>query len=350
MSVKTEELSVPGYERVVYGHCPTTGLRSIIAIHNTQLGPSCGGVRVLPYLTREDALDDVLRLSRGMSYKSALAGIGFGGGKSVIILDPNLKTPELFSAMGDFVASLNGKYIAAKDMNIDNQDLLQMKTRTPHVLGIEGVPGSSGDPSPVTARGLFRALEASIEHLTGSKNLKGLKVAIQGLGHVGYRFAEMAREAGADLVVADIDTNAVEKAIRMLGAKAVSPTAIIKEACDVFSPNARGAILNAETIPQLKCRAVVGAANNQLKTPEDGQRLWERKILYAPDFAVNAGGIINIFIEYENGSYDLKKALAKTDGIYTALTEIFERSKRLGKPAYIVADELAEERMRAGAH
>lgn len=348
MSVKTEVLTVPGYEKVVYRHDPAAGLSAFIAIHNTALGPACGGVRLLPYASKEEALEDVLRLSKGMSYKSALAGIGFGGGKSVIIADPTKKTAAMFHAMGEFVQSLGGAYIAAKDMNISNEDLLQIKTRSPHVIGIEGVPGSSGDPSPVTARGLFRALEATVEHLTGGKSLKGLKIALQGLGHVGYTFAEMAREAGAELAVTDIDSNVVEKAVRHLGAKPVSPMKIHEEPCDIFSPCARGAILNVDSIPQLKCRAVVGAANNQLATPQDGQRLWERKIVYAPDFAVNSGGIINIFIEFENGTYDLKKALAKTDGIYDAMKEIFERSKRLGKAPYVVADELAEERMRAG--
>ncbi len=348
MGVKTEELKVKGYERVVHRQCSSSGLNALIAIHSTALGPSCGGVRLLPYATHEEALQDVLRLARGMSYKSALAGIGFGGGKSVIVRDPAQKNKDLFHAMGEFVESLGGKYIAAKDMNISTEDLLRVRERTSHVLGIEGLPGSSGDPSPVTARGLFRALEATLEHLTGSHRMNGLRIALQGLGHVGFRLAEMAREAGAELIVTDIDKVAVEKAVKQLGAKAVAADAIYEVPCDIFSPCARGAVLNSETIPKLKCRAVVGAANNQLATEEDGFRLWNRGILYAPDFAVNAGGIINIFIEFENGTYDPKKALAKTDGIFTALKEIFERSKQSNRPAFLVADELAEERLSGG--
>lgn len=345
MALKIEDWKTDGYERVTYGEDAEAGLKAIVAIHNTTLGPSCGGIRLLPYATREEGLRDVLRLSKGMSYKSALAGIGFGGGKAVMFADPAKKSAEMMRAMGEFIDKLGGRYIAAKDMNVSSQDLLHVKERTKHVLGIEGVPGSSGDPSPVTARGLFRALEATVEHVTGSRNLAGMRVAIQGVGHVGYAYAEMLHEVGAKLWVSDIDADAVKKASSKLGATAVALEDIYDAGCDIFSPCARGAILNSKTIPRLQCRAVVGAANNQLAEPEDGFRLHERGILYAPDYAVNSGGIINIFIEYERGKYDEKAALKKTDNIYTAMKEIFRRAQDQARPAVLVADELAEERL-----
>ncbi len=346
MQLKTRELKVDGYEKVVACEEASTGLNAIIAIHNSNLGPACGGVRLLPYSTFNEATDDVLRLSKGMSYKSSLAGIGFGGGKSVIILDPTKKSKPIFEAFGEFVQSLNGLYIAAKDMNIDSDDLRIVKTKTKHVLGIEGDKGSGGDPSPVTARGAFQAFKATAEEVFGSQNLKGLKLAIQGIGHVGYAFAELAKQAGCELTVTDISETQLKKAEKELGAKVVGPDEIYQVACDVFSPNARGAILNEKTIPQLKCKAVCGSANNQLLTPQNGMQLFERGILYAPDYAVNAGGIINIFSEYEG--YDQKRAFAMADKIYGTMKEIFKRSKLQKKAPFIIADELAEERIYGG--
>jgi leucine dehydrogenase len=247
--------------------------------------------------------------------------------------------------MGEFIDKLGGKYIAAKDMNITSEDLIQVQQRTRHVLGITGVPGSSGDPSPMTAHGLFRALEATVEHQTGKRSLSGLKVAVQGLGHVGYRYAEIIREAGAQLWVTDLNDAVVQKAKTELGATPVPMDAIYDQKVDVFSPCARGAVLNSKTIPRLHCRAVCGAANNQLATEEDGQRLHDRGILYAPDYAVNSGGIINIFIEYAHRGYDEAKALAKTDEIYPTMKEIFRRSQSQKLPPSEVADQLAEERL-----
>lgn len=348
MSAKREELTVPGYEKVVAYDDPGTGLKAIVAIHNTALGPACGGIRMLAYPTREDALKDVLRLARGMSYKSSLAGIGFGGGKSVIIGDPARKTPELFRQFGEFVNTFDGRYIAAQDMNITSRDLAEVRKTSPHVLGIEGMPGSSGDPSPVTARGVFRALEATAEKLTGKRSLQGVRVALQGVGSVGFRLAELARGAGAELWVADVDAAAVRRAQEKLDAHPVALEALYDLECEIFSPNARGAILSESTIPRLRCRAVVGAANNQLATEADGMRLHERGILYAPDYAVNAGGIINIFVESEGEGYDQARAFQKADGVYDTLKEIFRRAEAERVAPFIIADKLAEERMRAG--
>lgn len=343
MALKIQETKEQGFEKVLIAENPNAGLSAIIAIHNTNLGPACGGIRMLPYASQSEALQDVLRLAKGMSYKSALAGINFGGGKSVIIGDPSKKSEGLFHAFGEFVETLKGKYIAAKDMNITSPDLALVKQKCRHVLGVEGEPGTSGDPSPVTAFGVFRALEATLEFLTGSKKMNGLRVAIQGIGHVGYSLAEHIKKAGGEIWVTDTNPKAVEKAQKELGAKFVSLEEIYELDCDIFAPCARGAVLNELTIPKLKVKAVVGAANNQLATTQDGIRIHERKIIYAPDYAVNSGGIINIFIE--SGGYDPNRALKKTDEIYRTMKEVFERSKKTGKPTFEVADQLAEERL-----
>ena len=345
MALKQEKLTQPGYENVVYAEDADAGLRAIVAVHNTNLGPACGGIRLLPYPTRDEALEDVLRLSRGMSYKSSLAGIQFGGGKSVIIADPAKKTPALMQAFGRFVDTFGGGYICAKDMNITSDDLKEVAKVTKHVLGIDGVPGSSGDPSPVTAHGMFRALEATVESMTGSRSLKGIRVAFQGIGYVGYTYAKLARQAGATLLVTDTNPEAVQRATKELGAEAVALDAIYDVDADVFAPCARGAILNRDTIPRLKMKAICGAANNQLAEPQDGYRLYERGILYAPDYAVNSGGIINVFYERVPGGYDHAKAIRHADGIFDTMKEIFARSKKQGEPPFVVADQLAEERM-----
>lgn len=345
MALKLEDIQVPEYERVVRCTESTTGMSALVAIHNTNLGPACGGIRMLNYRNQDEAMYDVLRLSKGMSYKSALAGIGFGGGKSVLIGDPAKKTPALFHAFGEAVDKLGGRYIAAKDMNISTADLIETQKKTRHVLGMDGVPGSSGDPSPMTAHGVLRALEATVERIAGTKKLAGVKIAIQGIGNVGYGVAKLVRERGAEIWVSDINQPALEQARKELQAHVVPNEAIFDVACDIFSPNARGAILDEKTIPRLKCKAVVGAANNQLVSAKDGFRLHERGILYAPDYAVNSGGIVNIFIEFENGSYDEAKALKKTDGVYDTIKLIFQRAKEKNTAPFVVADELAEERL-----
>ena len=347
MALTLEELKAPGYEQVVYATDPTVGLQAIVAIHNTNRGPSCGGTRMLPYASKAEATKDVLNLSKGMSYKSALAGIGFGGGKSVIILDPQKKTDALFHAFGEFVDTFQGRYIAAKDMNVSSKDLMTIKTRTKHVLGIEGEKGSSGDPSPVTARGNFRALEATVEHLTGSRDLLGIKVAIQGIGYVGFDYAEKIVDAGGQIWVHDINEAAMRKAQQQLGAHIVSEDGIYDLDVDVFSPCARGGILNSQTIERLKCKAIAGCANNQLATSQDGFRLHERGILYAPDYAINSGGIINIFVELDG--YDQNRALKMADDIYDTAKEIFRRAKEAKTAPFVIADKLAEERLRERA-
>lgn len=342
--LRIEDLKIKGYEKVWVGTDPAVGLTAIIAIHNTYRGPACGGVRVLEYNSRQEAVEDVLRLAKAMSYKSSLANIGFGGGKSVVICNPQKKNKALFKAFGEMVSRLDGEYIAAKDMNIEKEDLLTIKSCTPHVLGIEGEKGSSGDPSSVTARGVYRALEATLENILNSSSVKGVHVAIQGIGHVGFLLAKQLVENGAEVSITDINLQAVERAKKELKIKAVPLDAIYDVDCEVFSPCARGAVLNNQTIPRLKCRAVVGAANNQLATPEDAERLHNRNILYAPDYAANAGGVINIFAEYK-GRYQATEALKMADNIYHTLQEIFRRAKASGQNPTRIADQLAEERM-----
>lgn len=342
--LRIENIPVPGYERVMYCESASSPLKAIISVHSLFRGPACGGIRMLPYGSRDEALEDVLRLSKGMSYKSALAGVGFGGGKSVIIGDPKLKSPALFKDFAEFVNHFDGSYISAKDMNITSEDLKLVKAHTRWVLGIDGEPGSGGDPSPVTARGIIRALEATWETLKGTRDLKGIKVAIQGLGYVGYPVAEHIVKSGGQIWVTDIDDKAVRRAVSELGAKAVGLDAIYDVECDVFSPSARGAVLNEKTIPRLRCKAIVGCANNQLKEPEDGWRVHRRGILYAPDYAANSGGIINVFVEFEG--YREQRAMQMADSIYDTMKEIFLRSKQTGQPTFIVADTLAEERLR----
>ncbi len=345
MALKTEKMKVDGYETVLLGEDSSVGLRAIIAIHSTKLGPSCGGIRLLPYRSRAEALEDVLRLAKGMSYKSSVAGLGFGGGKSVIIGDPKKTTPQLFHRFGELVGALKGQYLAAKDMNVTNQDLLEVKETCPHVLGLDGVPGSSGDPSPITASGCFEGLRAAWEFATGSTSLRGVTVAIQGLGHVGWDYARRIREAEGKLIVSDINEAVLTRAKNEMAATVCDNAAIYDVACDVFAPCARGGILNQDTISRLKCRAIVGCANNQLSTPEDGMRLWNRKILYAPDYVVNAGGIINIFVEYEG--YNRARAIERAEGIYGTLKTILIRSEREKTPPFLIADTIAEERLNA---
>lgn len=346
MELIQERLDIPGYEKVVYGSVPEAGLEAIISVHSLALGPACGGCRLLPYTSRDEALEDVLRLSRGMSYKSALAGNRFGGGKSVILCDPAKKTPKLFEAMGKFVDTFGGDYITAKDMNVDSDDLRTLKKNTRHALGIDGEVGSSGDPSPVTARGVFRSMEAAWNALHGTRSLEGVTVAIQGVGYVGRPLAEWVKGAGAKLVVTDVDQEALQWARTHLEAEVVGLDQIYDVDCQIFAPCARGAVLNSETLPRLRCEAVVGAANNQLATPDIGHELHGKGILYVPDYAVNAGGIINVFVEYEG--YDEGRALRQADGIYDTISEILQRAKTDGEPPFILADRIAEERMAKG--
>ncbi|WP_138379708.1 Glu/Leu/Phe/Val dehydrogenase dimerization domain-containing protein [Luteithermobacter gelatinilyticus] len=332
-----------GHEKVVYLHDKESGLKAIIAVHDTSLGPAAGGCRMWPYENEMDALTDALRLSRGMSYKNAVAGLKLGGGKSVIIADPHKdKNEQLFRAFGRFVDSLNGTYISAEDVGISVEDMEIVAKETRHVIGLQSSENASGDPSPFTARGTYLGIKAAVKHKLGQDDLKGLTVAVQGVGHVGYHLCKHLDEAGAHLIVSDIHQPSLDRVVQEFGAKVVSVAEIMSVACDVLAPCALGAVLNDATIPALRTPIVAGAANNQLARDEHGQMLHDKGILYAPDYVINAGGIINVSAE-ARGKYDVNWVNDKVDNIYTTLGTIFERSDKEGRPTNVIADELAEE-------
>lgn len=332
-----------GHEQVVFGYDKVSGLKTIIAIHDTTLGPALGGLRIWPYKSEEEALFDVLRLSRGMTYKNSAMGLNFGGGKSVIIADPAKdKTEELFRAFGRFVESLGGRYITAEDVGCAAEDMELIRKETAHVCGL---PTTSGNPSTVTAFGVFRAMMAAAKHAFGSDDLAGKRVAVQGAGNVGLSLIERLLEAGATVYVSDIFPEKVAKAVK-LGAHAVDGDKIYDQDCDIFAPCALGAILNDDTIPRLKCKVVCGSANNQLLEPRHGKALGERGILYAPDFIANGGGVINVAEELAPGGYNHERAIAKAAKIYDILTRVFALAEERNIEPHEAADFMAEERIR----
>lgn len=329
------------HEQVVFASEPKSGLKAIIAVHNTNLGPAMGGCRMWNYADESAAINDVLRLSRGMTYKNAVAGLPIGGGKSVIIGNPKTdKTPALFEALGEALERLGGRYVTAEDVGTSPADMAYVASRTKFVAGL----GDSGDPSPFTALGCFVGAQAAVKYQLKRDDMEGLVVAVQGLGHVGYDYARRLHEAGARLVVADIDTASVERARAEFGAQVVSVDAIYDVEADIYAPCALGATLNTMTLPRLKAKIVAGAANNQLATADIGEQLRQRGILYAPDFVINAGGIIKVCYEY------LNKPQADVDAhvrqISATLGEIFERSAREGLSTSVEADRVAEARFK----
>jgi leucine dehydrogenase len=333
------------HEEVVFAGDPNSGLRAIIAIHSTALGPALGGTRLFPYPSEEDALSDVLRLSRGMSLKAAASGLDLGGGKAVIIGDPKtVKSERLWRAYGQFVESLGGRYITAEDVGTTTADMELIRRETRWSFGTPLSEGGSGDPSPSTARGLIAALRAVAMRLRGDRELAGLRVAIQGVGKVGYAYAGLLTEARAEVIVADIDEPAAERAVRDLGVKAVPFEEILGVDCDVLSPCALGGGINADTIPQLSCSAILGSANNQLETDEDANRLAELGILYAPDFVVNAGGLINVSQELRG--YTEAGANHRIDAIEQATLTILDLADRDDMTPNRAAISVAETRIR----
>ncbi len=337
-----------GHEQLAFFQDAATGLKAIIGIHDTTLGPALGGARMYPYEREEDAILDVLRLSEGMSYKSAMAGLRLGGGKCVIIGDPRKdKTPELFQALGRMVNKLGGRYITAEDVGTTVADLVEARKNTPYVAGMPAEMGGGGDPSPVTALGVLRGMEACAMHVWGSPNLRDKKIAIQGLGKVGYALAEMLAERGALLVVTDINQQALADARREFGAEVVGLDAIYSVESDIYAPCALGATLNGTTIPQLKSRIVAGSANNQLKEPRHGAMLRERGILYAPDYVINAGGVINVASELMEGGYQFDVARQQVMDIYHNVMAVIERAEAEGITTAQAADREAKHRIAA---
>ena len=342
------EIQVDGYEKVVRCQDPESGLHALIAIHDTTLGPALGGMRMWPYASEDEALFDVLRLSRGMTYKSAVAETGLGGGKSVILGDPKTaKSEALFLAMGRFVDSLGGKYITAEDMNIGIPDLEIVRRETKWVTGLKRSEGSSGNPSPYTAEGCLIGLRAVAEELDGSTSLEGKKVVIQGVGAVGGALAVLLKEAGADVTICDINEARVEELCKEYGFSSVKDADHLDAECDIYAPCARGAGLNDETIPRLKCRAVAGCANNQLLEARHAQDLRDRGILYAPDYVINAGGIINVAVELLPGGYDEDEARRRIARIYDNLKLVFQISREEDIPTNEAALRLAQQRLEA---
>src|SRR6056297_2448472 len=315
------------HEQVVFCHNKDAGLKGIIAIHNTTLGPALGGLRMWPYATEQEALDDVLRLSRGMTYKAAVAGLNLGGGKSVLIGDPRTdKSEALFRSFGRFIDSLNGRYITAEDVGIDVNDMEYVFQETDNCVGVHQVHGGSGDPSPFTAFGTLQGIRASLQHKFGNEEVGDYSYAVQGVGHVGFELVKLLRNEGAKVFVTDINEEAVKQCVE-LGCEAVGLDDIYEVDADVFCPTALGAVVNEQTIPRFKFKIVCGAANNQLATNESGDELEARGIIYAPDYAVNAGGLMNVSIEFEGYNRERAKRMMRT--IYYNVSKIFQIAERV---------------------
>ena len=334
-----------GHEELVFGSDPESGLKTIIAIHSTALGPALGGTRFYPYLSEAEALEDVLRLSQGMSLKAAAAGLDLGGGKAIIIGDHRkLKSERLWRAYGRVVDSLQGRYITAEDVGTDAQDMEMIRRETRWVVGVPVEEGGSGDPSPATARGLVAAFRATARFLWGDEDLSGKRIAVLGVGKVGTDLVRRLHEYGCKITVADIYPPSIERVRNDYGVDVVKPDDLFDVDCDIFAPCSLGGVLTKETIPRLKTQAIVGAANNQLATDEDGDRLEARDILYAPDFVVNAGGLTNVNEELRG--YTTEKAAAHVDRIYGNTLRVLEASREAGTTPNRAAVALAEERIR----
>ncbi len=331
------------HEQIVFGEDQEAGLLSIIAIHNTQLGPALGGCRMWEYESQEDAISDVLRLSKGMTYKNALAGLNFGGGKAVIIGNSRTdKSEELLLAFAQQIQSLNGQYITGEDLGISCSDMEKIYKITPFVRGIKET--GLGDPSPYTAQGVFIGLKEAVNHKFGTNDLRDLRVCIQGLGNVGYKLAKLVHASGAKLIVSDLHSPTVNKVAVELNAEIVAPQDAHVADVDVYSPCALGAILNQSTIPEIKAKVVVGAANNQLAKDSDGQLILDHDILYVPDYVVNSGGAISIALSQANG--DDKSVLDHIFAISQTLSNIFKRADRENVPTNIIANKMALERLK----
>jgi leucine dehydrogenase len=338
------QLQAHDYGEVHFKFDKATQLRAIIAVHDSRLGPALGGCRFIQYDTEESALVDALRLARGMTYKAALAGLAHGGGKSVIIRPRgSFDRVALFHAFGKFVDDLGGHYITAEDSGTGLEDMEVIRTVTKHVTGVDISHGGSGDPSPFTALGVRRGIEACVKHRLGRESLEGIHVAVQGVGHVGYHLCKELHAAGAKISVADIDPLKAERAQREFGAAAVALDRIFEVDCDVVAPCALGSALNDQTIARIKAKIVAGAANNQLAEPRHGDDLHARGIAYAPDYAINAGGLVNVAQEVKG--YDARLAREKTLKIYDTIYEILERARKMGSPTHKIADMLVEERL-----
>ncbi|MGH7523579.1 MAG: Glu/Leu/Phe/Val family dehydrogenase [Gemmatimonadales bacterium] len=339
------ELKSRGHEQVLFSHDPSCGYFGIIAIHDTTLGPALGGTRVWAYQSTEEALRDVLRLSRGMTYKSAVAGLNLGGGKAVIIADPKRPDREsLFRAHGRFVETLGGRYITAEDVGTSPTDMEFVRRETKHVAGLLNL---SGDPSPVTGYGVYIGMKACAKQRWGKDSLAGKTVAVQGAGKVAYYLMKHLKDEGAKLIATDIDQEKVKRVVEEMGAKGVEPDAIYDAKADIFAPCALGAIINDDTIPRLAVEIVAGGANNQLAETRHGVALEKKGVLYAPDYVINGGGVVNVFGELQGWTMD--RAKRKAQEIYDTILRVFAIADRDKIPSFEAADRLAEERIRSVA-
>lgn len=334
------------HEEVVFFYDKASKIKAIVAVHDTTLGPALGGCRMWNYRTETEAIEDVLRLSKAMTYKAAAAGLNVGGGKAVIIRnprDPNRET--IFRTFGRFVNSMKGRYITSQDVGTTVEDMEFVHMETEHVVGIQSISGGSGDPAPLSARGIFVGIKAAARETFGFDDISGLTVAIQGLGAVGYHLASMLHETGCKLIITDIDQDALKRTADKFEAKAVRPDEIYDAKADVFAPCALGGIINDETIPRFKFRIIAGGANNQLKDKHHGQLLKDKGITYAPDYLISAGGLINVSFELDH--YDRERAKLRINGIYDTLLKVFQIAREEDIPTYKAADRLAEQRIAA---
>ena len=347
-SLEIVSLNIEGYEQVLKVVDSQAGLTAIIAIHNTALGPALGGIRIYPYATFDAALKDVLRLAKGMTYKSAVAGVGFGGGKSVIIADPKKnKTAQLLLAFGAAVEQLQGQYICAEDVGCCVEDVKIVRKATRYVVGLPNAK-SSGDPGPFTAWGTYRGICATAKHLFGTDSLEGRTVAVQGLGNVGTHLVSNLFWAGANVIVADLDMIKAQKLASQFRVRIASASEILQAECDILAPCAMGAVLNNDTVAKLRCKAVAGCANNQLLDDSHADVLRSREILYAPDFVINAGGLLNVAAELEEEGYNPALSRNHVNRIYNTLTSVYTISDRTGESTHDAAVALANYRIRYG--
>lgn len=342
-----EMMEKEGHEQLVFNQDKTSGLKALIAIHDTTLGPALGGCRMFPYETEEEAISDVLRLSKGMTYKSGASGCDFGGGKSLIWGDPTTdKSEALFRAFGRYIDGFKGRFSTGTDVGTTFHDFIIARKETPHVGALPEEYGGGGNSSIITAYGTWKGIKATAKETFGTDSLEGKTIAIQGLGKVGYYLVEYLTEENANIIATDIVQENMDRVMTDFPkVTIVKPEEIYSQECDIFSPNAMGAIINDQTIPQLKCKAIAGAANNQLAEPRHGDVLREKGIVYAPDYVVNAGGLIQVVDETEPGGYNKDRAYRKAATIYDMLSQIFEIARKENVPTYIAADKLVDERI-----
>ncbi len=346
--IEIKELPIKGYKSVIEGKDPDSGLHCFIAIHNTTLGPALGGVRIFPYTKTEDALADVLRLSEAMTYKSAVAEDGMGGGKSVIIANPKKdKTEKLLYSFADAINYFKGDYIAAEDVGTTTEDLLIIRKRSPYVCALP-IEKSSGDPSRFTAWGVFRGIQAIAKKLWHRETLRGTKILIQGLGSVGSRLANILFWEGANLILSEIDPKKLQSSATLYGAEMADPHSFYETECDILAPCALGGVINPATVPKLRCKAIAGSANNQLSSPEMAEELAKRGILYAPDFIINAGGILNAAAEFDADGYNPRRSRDKVNHIYDILWAMLNRADKEQKTPLQIANEMAEYNLQHG--